>query len=162
MSSIPQELARIARRMADLERRLENSVRHGAVKEVDAERQRVRLAIGKGPDGTEQLSPWIPYAQQAGALKVHTPPSVGQNMTAFSPGGDLEQAMALPMTWNDGNASPSSSADENVMTFGDSKVEIRGDEIVVTVPRLFIKCGGTTLELTEGGLKAVAADYQWD
>ena len=160
--SIPETMARLARRVAEVERRLENTIRRGKVTEVDPEKGRVRLTVGKGPDGTEQLSPWVPYGQQAGALKVHAPPSKGQNMTIFAPGGDLEQSMALPMTWNDGNPSPSSSGDENVLTFGDAKVEIRGDEIVVTVPRHFIKCGGTTLELTEGGLKAVASDYQWD
>lgn len=160
--TIPETVARLARRVAEVERRLENTVRSGKVAEVDPAKGRVRLTIGKGPDGTEQLSPWVPYAQQAGALKVHSPVSVGQNMTIFAPGGDLEQSMALPMTWNDDNPSPSDSGDENVLTFGDSKVEIRGDEIVVTVPRLFIKCGGTTLELTDGGLKALAADYQWD
>ena len=83
-------------------------------------------------------------------------------MTYFAPGSDPRQAVALPMTWSDQNKSPSDKGDENVLTFGSARVELRGGEIVVEVPRLFIKCGGTTFELTGGGIKAVAADYQFD
>lgn len=159
---LPEIIARQSRQIAELQRRLENMVRHGKVKEVDEGKGLARMVIGKGADGKEQLSPWTPYSQQAGALKLHAPVSEGQNMTIIAPGGDLEQAFAIPMTWNDGNANPSSSAGENVLTYGDAKVELRGDEIIVTVPRILFKVGGTTLELTEGGIKAVASDYQWD
>lgn len=142
--SIPDVLAKLTRRLAEVERRQENMIRNGVVREVDAGTQRVRLAIGKGPDGTEHLSPWVPYGQQAGALKIHATPSPGQNMTLVSPGGSLEQAMALPMTWNDGNPSPSSSADEVVMTFGDVRIVTTADGVTVTI-------GGNSLTMTADG-----------
>jgi hypothetical protein len=37
-----------------------------------------------------------------------------------------------------------------------------GAEIIVKVPRLFVECDGSTFELTGGGLKMVAPDYQFD
>lgn len=149
-------MAAMARRLADLERRVAGAMQPGPVAAVDPERQRVRLQIGVDADGTPQLGPWIPYAQTAGALKVHTPPSVGQTMMAMAPGGDPEQAVAVPYTWSDANGSPSAKGDEHVMTFGDATVELRGGEIVVTVPRILLRCGGSTFELTGAGLALVA------
>lgn len=141
-----EELARVRRRLAEVERRQENTMRHGAVEEVDTEKQMVRLKIGKGPDGKDQLSPWVPYAQQAGALKIHTPPSKGQNMTVLAPGGDLEQSVAMPFSWNNGNPSPSTSADENMLTFGSVKITVTGDAVIFTV-------GGHSVTLSSAGTK---------
>lgn len=143
---LAEEVARLARRVADMERRQENSFRHGAVEEVDPEKQLVRLKIGKGTDGKDQLSPWVPYAQHAGALKVHTPPSKGQNMTILAPGGDLEQSFALPFTWNNGNPSPSTSGDENVLTFGDVRITVTADAVAFSI-------GGHTVTLSSAGTK---------
>lgn len=147
-------------RIASLEKRLAGMMRHGPVKEVNAKEGWVRLDLGQGTDGP-LLSPKIPYAQMAGALKAHVPPSEGQQMTYFAPGGDPRQAIALPMTWSDKNKSPSEKGDENVFTFGAFKAEIRGNELVVEVPRILLKCGGTTFELTAAGLKAVAPDFDF-
>ncbi|MEE9923976.1 MAG: phage baseplate assembly protein V [Brucella anthropi] len=151
----------MAARIADLERRMNSIVRHGTVAEVDPAKGAVRVQIG-GTDDKPFLSPWLPYGQVAGALKVHSPPSVGQQMTVVSPTGDFRQAVAMPMTWSDKNASPSNKGDENVLTFGDAKIELRGGEIIVTVPRFLIRCGGTMFELTGNGIRAVASDYQFD
>lgn len=155
------ELAGLFRQVAELEKRLAGTIRHGKVEEVNAAEGWVRINLGQGDNGP-LLSPKIPYAQMAGALKVHAPPSKGQQMTFFAPGGDPRQAVALPMTWSNQNKAPSDKGDENVLTFGSARVELRGEEIVVKVPRLLIECGGTTFELTGGGIKAVAADYQFD
>lgn len=154
-------IARLVTRVAELERRNSNAFRHGTVVEVDPKKQLVRLQIG----GTEQepfKSPWVPYGQIAGALKVHTPPSIGQTMTMINPGGDFRQGVALPMTWSDNNKSPSEKGDEHVVTFGDFRAELRGNELTIKVPRLFIECDGSTFELTGGGLKMVAPDYDFD
>lgn len=156
-----KEIADLFRRVADLEKRLAGTIRHGPVEEVNAAEGWVRLNLGEGDSGP-LLSPKIPYAQMAGGLKVHAPPTKGQQMTYIAPGGDPRQAVAVPMTWSDKNKTPSEKGDENVLTFGGARVELRGDEIVVKVPRLLIECGGTTFELTGGGIKAAAADYQFD
>lgn len=156
-----REIDDLIRRIASVEKRLAGSARHGRVEEVNAAEGWVRLSYGEGDSGPF-LSPKIPYAQMAGGLKVHTPPTKGQQMTYLAPFGDPRQAVAIPMTWSDDNKSPSDKGDENVVTFGDFRAELRGDELVIKVPRLLIECGGTTFELTGAGLKAVAPDYQWD
>jgi len=131
----------ILARIASLEARMAGLFRHAPVAEINAEEQWVRLDLGEGDDGP-LLSPKIPYAQIAGALKVHTPPSVGQNMTMFSPTGDPRQAVALPMTWSDQNVSPSQSPDEHVLTFGSVKVWVRSDHIRIEIGGVAWKLSG--------------------
>lgn len=150
------------RRIAELERRADGTVKQGRVAEVDPKAGTVRIRLNEEGADEPFLSPPIPYAQMAGALKVHTPPSVGQQMTIISGAGDFRQGIAVPMTWSDKNAAPSDKGDEHVLTFGSARVELRGNEIVVKVPRLFIECDGATFELTGGGLKMAAPDYQFD
>jgi len=111
-----RELVELASRVAELERRFSGIMRHGTVEEVDPGKQIVRMNFGKDVDGEPFLSPWVPYAQIAGALKVHTPPSKGQQFTMLSPTGDWQQAVALPMTWSDQNKQPPSTDDENIVT----------------------------------------------
>lgn len=132
------------RRVAELERRADGMVKQGPVAEVDAAAGTVRIRLG-GTDSEPFLSPPIPYAQFAGALKVHTPPSVGQQMTVISGVGDFRQGLALPMTWSDQNAAPSDKGDENVVTFGDVRIELSGGGLKIMV-------GGVSVEISGAGL----------
>lgn len=131
-----RELVELASRVAEMERRFSGMMRHGTVAEVDTKNHRVRLDFGKDDAGGKFLSPWVPYAQIAGALKVHTPPTVGQQYTSLSPNGDWRQAVALPMTWSDQNASPSQNGDENVLTYGAVTIRIVDDEVYVEAPKI--------------------------
>ena len=156
-----REVVELAARIAELERRFSGVMRHGTVEEVDPGKQRIRLNFGKDVDGTPFLSPWVPYAQIAGALKVHTPPSKGQQFTALSPNGDWQQAVALPMTWSDRNTSPSSNGNENVLTYGNVTATIKDGlcEVVVgaaslnlTSAAVTIKVGGVNVEVSDAGV----------
>jgi phage baseplate assembly protein gpV len=140
-----RELVELASRVADLERRFSGVVRHGTVDQVDPAKQIVRLKFGEDKDGNPFLSPWVPYAQIAGALKVHTPPSVGQQMSTLSPSGDWMQSIALPMHWSDQNASPSQNGDENVLTYGNVRATIKDDLVQITV-------GGVTVNISSDGV----------
>lgn len=161
MPDLVSVLVRLDANVAEINRRLENGDRHGTVHEVDPKKQRVRMRLG-GTDDEPFLSPWIPYNQTAGALKFHSPPSKGQQMTFRAPDGDFRQGYAIPLTWSDENKSPSEKGDEHVATFGEFKAEVRGKELTIEVPRIFLKCGGSTFELTGDGLKMAAPDYQFD
>lgn len=141
-----REIVELASRVADLERRFSGVVRHGTVHEVDAAKQTVRVKFGEDQSGKPFLSPWVPYAQIAGALKVHTPPSVGQQMSTLSPSGDWMQAVALPMHWSDANKSPSDKGDENVLTYGNVRATVKDDLVKVVV-------GGCSFEVTSSHVK---------
>lgn len=143
------QIVRLAQRVAEVERRLAGMIRHGRVHSVDAAAGMIRLRIG-GTDSKPFLSPPVPYAQIAGALKAHTPPSVGQQMTLICPDGNVRMGVALPMTWSDANTSPSSSGEENVVTFGGVRIELRDDELVISGPKVRIdadiETNGSTLK----------------
>lgn len=153
--SIPEALARVSSRLADLERRVAGMVVHGKVAEVDPAAGTVRLEIGRKSDGSPLIGPAVPYAQMAGALKIHAPPSVGQAMTAVSPSGDARQAVALPTTWSGANPSPSSAGDQNVLTFGDVTISLAAGGVVLSV-------GGFVVEISGDGIAAAGGKITHD
>ena len=150
-----KELVELASRVADLERRFAGVVRHGTVEEVDPAKQIVRVKFGEDKDGKPFLSPWVPYAQIAGALKVHTPPTKGQQMSTLSPSGDWMQAVALPMHWSDANPSPSKNGDENVATYGNVRITVKDDLVQVIV-------GGTKVSISSAGVKIEGGRVEHD
>jgi hypothetical protein len=145
------ELLDLVNRVAALERRFAGMVKHGRVAEVNAEEAWVRLDLGEGDNG-RLLSPKIPYAQFAGALKVHTPPSEGQQMTWLAPGGDSQQSFAVPLTWSDRNESPSTSQDENVVTYGDVRITLDEHSVLVEVGGFALRISGAGLAMEGGGV----------
>lgn len=135
-----KDVAELKGEVAQLKIRLANTVRRGKCTDVDAEKHLCRIEIGKGVDGEPQKSPWVPYGQHAGALKIHVTPTVGQNMIMHSEGGDFEQAVAIPFTWNEANPSPSTSKDEIVATFLKKvKFTVQDGKLIVEVPDTMIK-----------------------
>ncbi len=137
-----KELVELSMRVADLERRAASSIVHGSVAEIDMATKRMRLDLGEATTGGRFLSPWIPYAQHAGALAVHTPPTVGMQLSMIVPGGDLQQAVALPLTWSDDFQSPSDVLEENVITYGNVRIELRDGQMV------FYVGDGATVDIT--------------
>ena len=151
-----RELVELAARITDMERRMASVMRHGTVAEVDAERQRVRLNFGPAHGGNgEFLSPWMPYAQFSGALRVHTPPTIGQQLTAMSPTGDFQQAVAVPLTHHAGNPSPSSAGDENVITYGNVRITLADDLVRVDVGGSILKMTSAEINLETNGSSLV-------
>jgi phage baseplate assembly protein V len=163
MASLIETITRLVARVAELERKLSNQMRHGTIAEVDNAKQQVRLKFGDGENGgSPYLSPWVPYSQTAGDLKVKTVASVGQQMTLFAPNGDFNQAVAVPMGWSNQNASPSDNAGENALTFGSIRVELRGDELFITAPKLKITAGGHVAEFSAAGLTMTGGAIKHD
>lgn len=155
MSGLVEQVAALSRRIAELERRVEGAVRKGKVMEVDEAKGLARIEVGRDSDGTPQAGPWVRYSQVAGALKIHTPPTVGQTMMQVAPGGEFEQAALFPLGFSDSNESP--GRDENpVITFGALRLHLDGQTLTVTIPKLAIQAGGSTFNLTDEGLKLVA------
>jgi phage baseplate assembly protein V len=140
-----REIARLAARVAELEQRVALSSRTGTVAQVNAAEGLVRLKIGDSSAGGDLLSPWVPYAQTGGALKVHSPPSLGQQMALQSPSGDLAQGLAIPMGFSSANPSPSGDGAAHVITFG-------GATITLNASGLSVVMGGVTFAISGGGV----------
>lgn len=149
-----RELSELVARVAELERRVSGTMRHGRVAEVNPSEGWVRLDFGPATGGGRFLSPKIPYAQIAGALKVHTPPSTGQQMTMIAPSGDWSQSVAVPMTWSNSNEAPSDAGDEHVLTFGEWRITLKGAS-------LKFECGDLTLEKTNSGMMLAVGGTTW-
>jgi phage baseplate assembly protein V len=148
-----RELVELASRLTEIERRMAGMMRHGTVAEVDPATQRVRLDFGPahGSDG-RFLSPWVPYAQFSGALRVHTPPTVGQQFTAMSPAGDFRQAVAVPLTHHSENPSPSGAGDQNVVTYGNVAMTLADDLVRCEVGGLSFELTSAQAQITVGGV----------
>ena len=145
-------LAKLTRRIDELEQRLDQSVRHGTVSDVDASKQQIRMRIG-GTDAEPLKSPWVPYGQIAGAMKIHSMPSVGQTMTLYSPTGDLRQGIAMPGSWSDANPSPSDKPGDHVLIFENVRVELRKDQ-------LLLKVGDVSLDITKDKIVAKVSESE--
>jgi len=107
------------------------------------------------------LSPWLPYAQFSGALRVHTPPTAGQQFTVMSPTGDFQQAVAVPLTHHAGNPSPSTAGDENVITYGNvrmtladdlARVDVGGSILKMTAAEITLSTNGSSIVLNADGV----------
>lgn len=144
------EFIKLAQRVTDLERRVKGMCRYGTVENVDPSAGTVRLKFGEDSDGNPYLSAPIPYAQTAGALKVHNPPSPGQQMVAISPDGDLKQAVAQPMGFSDENGSPSSAGDMHVLTFGDVTAQLSSSGFSVSVDSVSVLIDGSGFHVVGG------------
>lgn len=150
MADFHEQFRDMMREVSDLKRRIDSSVRHGVVSDVDAKKHRVRLKIG-GTEQEPQKSPWVPYGQIAGKVKLHSPPSVGQQMTIFAPTGDFRQGVAMPLTWSDQNKSPSEKPDEHVLTFENVSITMKKDSLKLTV-------GDASIEITKDSIASIAKE----
>ncbi|MGV1352835.1 phage baseplate assembly protein V [Klebsiella pneumoniae] len=155
--------AQLVMRVAELERRNDNTVRHGKVTDVDTKKWRARIEIGER-DGQPVKSAWVPYGQLAGEYKSHRPPTVGQQMTLFAPNGEIRQGVLLPFTWWEDNKAPSDKPDEHVTTYGKLKVvekaesyELSVDKAKITFStgKVTITVGSSEVEVTEAGCTIV-------
>lgn len=98
--------------LAELSRRLDNVVRLGTVREVDADGVRVRVAYHAGEDGEEALTGWRPwFAARAGESRTWDPPTEGEQAVLLSPGGDLAQGFALAAVNTAANPPPTRDPD---------------------------------------------------
>jgi hypothetical protein len=131
-------------RILEQQRRFAGAEMRGKVTDVDTSAKKARIAIGTDSDGNPVKSPWVPYAQIAGDLKFHQPPSVGQVMSLRSENGDIEQGVLDPYHFSDDNPSPSADANSNVLTFGSVKVTLGQSSIEVDI-------GGTVYTFAAAG-----------
>lgn len=133
-------------RSVELERRIAGSEFRGRVAVVDGARHAVKLVIGTTPEGEDVLSPWLPVSQEAGDMKLHAMPSVGQQGAAVSASGDIEQARFVPLHWSEGFEAPSDDPDVRIMELDDVRVTWASSLIRMQV-------GATVLELTPAGIR---------
>lgn len=107
-----------ANSLSDLERRLQNLIRVGVIFEVQhANPPRVRVRLGNEGGIETEFLPWI--TARAGETRNWCPPTVGEQVVVFSPGGDLLNGLALPAINSDSITPPDTSATTHVVSYPD-------------------------------------------
>lgn len=149
-------LASALKRIAELERRIENVIRMGPIDWVDPKEGEARILTGK-KGGKDQKGPKVRYAQQVGKKggSIHMPPVKGATGLQLAPGGEMDQAFIIPFSRNDDNPSPRDD-DGNAYTFGDNvRIDVDDGSIVITV-------AGVKWTLTASGLEQLGGDVKHD
>lgn len=157
MDSPVRVLRDVLERLQESNRRLAGVEMRGKIPQggVDAEKKKIRIVIGKTPEGEEVLSPWVPVKQVAGALKIHTLPTEGQVMAIRSETGDVEQGIAEPFHWTDDNPSPSDDPAEHLLQFGEVTVSLKGGGLRISV-------GDCSWDLTSAGWSQTGGSIKHD
>lgn len=148
--------------LVELARRLENMIRLGTIHSVEGRRCRV--------ESGDLLTTWLPwFAARAGDDTNWWPPSVGEQVTVFSPSGDLAQGLVLVGLYSD--AHPPSTTDQAIreIAFADGTVlrynkathrlvaNVQGDIDVRATGNIEATAGGSIAASAAGDIQAEAA-----
>ncbi|MEQ1671343.1 MAG: hypothetical protein ABL893_10830 [Hyphomicrobium sp.] len=129
----------LLRRLPELERRVRNMVRYGAVEEVDPAKGVFRFKDDGGKPEHSLETDWIPWAEQGGQTKTWTPLKKGQRMVIFSPSGNIADAIGFPAQFSNANGAPSDKGDENVEVIGNTRITRTADQVTIESPKIVLK-----------------------
>jgi hypothetical protein len=137
------ELRTLRRLLRRAEGRLARAVLRGKVHpgSQDMKERTVRLQLAVDGEGKPILSPPVKWAAAGvGRLKVHAVPADNEQMVLFSPSGTIGTAsIAIAGSYDDDNGSPSDDAGEVVVTFGDTRLELRGADALVKSAKVVVE-----------------------
>lgn len=127
---------------AELLRLIHNLIRLGTIDQVDHQAVRVRVKSG------ENLTGWLRWMSfRAGTTRDWDPPTVGEQVIIFSPGGDLAAGIVLTGLNSDSHAAPTNDPAVWYREFPDGAVvqyNHESSELTLTLP------GNATMTAPEG------------
>lgn len=102
---------------AEILRVIENLIKRGVIKSVDAAAGSVRVEIGN------LITDDLPYmVPAAGGVSVHRPPSIGESCIVLSPSGNTAAGIVLCGLASDAHPRPSESSGETVTKYPDGAI----------------------------------------
>lgn len=150
--------------VAELLRLIHNLIRTGTIAAVDHDAARVRVKSG------ELLTGWLPWIEgRAGTTRDWDPPTEGEQVIVFSPGGDPATGVVLTGLYRRAHPAPASSGDVWHRVFPDGAVleydhaahylraDIPGSAGLTTSGDVTVSSGGAIEATTESNLTATAA-----
>lgn len=133
-SNLPDQIADISFRIAELERRARNRRRKGTVAEVSDDGSQYRVRIS-GQDGKPCLTGWIRPRQIAAAgVKIDVLYSKGEQVDVISESGDLADAQIDFSTYSDDNPRENANAAPLHIKIGDTVIQASGAKTEITTP----------------------------
>lgn len=130
---------------ADIQRMVGDVVRLGTIESVDLAAATCRVEIGDIVTGD---CPW--FAPRAGATRIWSPPSVGEQCAFICPDGDTEAGFAILGLFSDANPAPSAEQ-LDLIQFEDGAIisyDAATHELVAKLP-----AGGKANITADGGIK---------
>ncbi|WP_165357350.1 phage baseplate assembly protein V [Sphingosinicella sp. CPCC 101087] len=132
---------------------LGDAMNWATVLEVDLEKGLVRAEAG------DVETDWVRWGGgRAGATRTWSPPSVGEQVMLFAPGGDIASAFAIPGFHSDLHP-PAGNSLRELVVFQDGAEIAYDPEAHLLEAKLpdgatvsIVATGGITLDATEGGL----------
>lgn len=165
LDRMAEEIAELAFRLVETERRVRNVMRYIEVTEVDTAKGLVKVVDRGGGEGKDLASDWLPWMEHAspqggGNATTWRPPRVGMRGIWFSPSGNLAEGMIMPGGFSNRAGQPSQDGSAHVETNGKSSTTMTpdairtqtqkaehgaGDSYVIRAPRVSINpAGGAT------------------
>lgn len=148
-------LAELARRVAELERRLASAIRLGTVLAVDPDAARVTVRYGS--EAATAPIPWV--AAAAGETRAWRAPSEGEQVVLLCPGGELALAIALPGVYRDKFRAPEADPATQSVEYSDGAVvayDPEAHELSALLP------DGATLRIAAPGGATAECDLNID
>lgn len=131
--SLEDILARMAQRVAELERRQSQTLRRGTIHRLRNGGNQVQVKLGEDDDGNPILSPWLPVSGGNGDAKTRHAYKVGEHVLMLNPNGEWDQADIQPSNHHQGGQSPSSQEGEHVIHDGGGiRISVSGGKLVIT------------------------------
>jgi len=112
-------------------KRQANMMRPARVTQVDAKKGLVKVTYCKNEKGEDVESCWLPWTTRAGKIKIWAPPSVGEQVIMYSPGGAIGQHSWITPGGFSKNEPQNHDADgEYRITVGGTSVNIKDGQIL--------------------------------
>lgn len=127
MTDLARIILDLERRIEQLDRRVNNTVREARVIEVDPAKGLVKVEAHGLKSG------WAPWTERAGAIRTWTPPAVGERVLLVSPTGEPGQGIVFAGGYSDQFKAPSENKDEHVLEVGDLKVTHNKEKTIIAL-----------------------------
>ena len=139
-------------RLAEAERRLGNVLRVGKVVKTDPKKGMIKVQYATGEDGKPVTTPWVPWKTRSGDIKDWNPPSKDEQVTIFSPSGEIGQhSWADSGGFSNQNKQPHDKDAERVITIGGTVITIKDGEVRIKSDKIVLE--GKTYLGGDGGQK---------
>lgn len=147
--------------IAELNRRLAMMIVPGTIKSYDPKADTAQVNYALDKDGKDVTTHDVPNGGHAGTAKSWRPLKPGQQVTLFSPSGDLANAFLMPGGFHDQNKAPSQSADEDILGVrgeGDKAIQARLTDALAALEngakKTAVRAGDGVAELENSGEKS--------
>ena len=150
-SSLPDQIADIVYRIAELERRARNRRRKGTIDEVSDDGSKYRVKLSE-QNSKPYRTDWIkPRIIAAGGVKVDVRYSKGEQVDVVSENGDMTDAQIDFSTYSDDNPRENKDAALHIK-IGETVIEASGGQAKVSSPIVIVSSADVRLG-GEGGEK---------